>query len=75
MVDSIAVYVYPSDGPANHFPVCVQGDGNCQFKAVSLLLTDCPSVRLSVCLPVCLSICQFYLLKHKLYVTFLTLNA
>ena len=48
MVDSIAVYLYPSDGPENHLPVCVQGDGNCQFRAASLLLTGCLSVSIHI---------------------------
>ena len=48
VVGSIAVYLYPSHGPINHLPVSVQGDGNCQFRAASLLLTGCLSVCVSV---------------------------
>ena len=39
------------------------------------ILFVCLSVCLSACLSVCLSVCQFHLLKHKVYVSFLTLNA
>ena len=50
LVDSIAVYLYPSDGPANHLPVCVQEDE----KTASLEPQVCFSQV--VCLSVCLSV-------------------
>ena len=50
VVDSIAVYLYPSDGPANHLPVCVQEDE----KTASLEPQVCFSQV--VCLSVCLSV-------------------
>ena len=58
----------------------------CLFMRLSVCLLVCPfvclsvyssvrlSVYLSVRLSVCLLVCQFHLLKHKLYITFLTLN-
>ena len=48
LIDSVAVYIYPSDSPAYHLPVCVQGDGNCQCRAASLVLTSCLSVSIHI---------------------------
>ena len=46
------------------------------FNLICLFIRHfaCLCVCLSVCLSFRLSVCQFHLLKHKLYVTFLTLN-
>ena len=57
VVDSTAVYLYPFDGPANHLPVCIQGDGNCLFRAASQLLTGCLFVCLPDGLSACLTVC------------------
>ncbi|XP_062506352.1 zinc finger protein 862-like [Corticium candelabrum] len=38
-VDPVALQLFPSDAPTHHLPVCVRGDGNCLFRAASLLLT------------------------------------
>ena len=41
MINPIALQLFPPDAPLSHIPVCVLWDGNCLFRAASLLLTGC----------------------------------